>query len=342
MKNILYYVTDHGRGHATRSVAIIRELQKQHINVIIRNSNLLNFFQKSLPGITVYSGITDVGPTMNSDGISIDENKSKSNIHKWISSFPKLINNELELVSKTNPNLIISDISIMPFLISKYLQIQSIAISNFSWYDSLKFLNSHDLEILKNTYDYADFCIQLPLGTNMGHFTHKQKTGFAVRIPKKSKLEIRNKLGIKMSDTVVLFVLGTNQIFTCTAEDNVVFLSAHSKFLNSKNYICYDDWIEGQELIAASDLVICKCGYGVISECLTNGIPFFYVMNEDHIEQKAISEQLLKLNLYNKITFKQINDLHFNSDFFESLKLLEKSSNDNYKIVEYIKEFLNK
>ena len=39
MKKILYYITDHGLGHATRSVAIIRELQKIGVEVIIRNSN---------------------------------------------------------------------------------------------------------------------------------------------------------------------------------------------------------------------------------------------------------------------------------------------------------------
>ena len=76
MKNIIYYVTDHGSGHATRTVAICRELQKNKINLIIRNSNNIKFFKNSLPKTKVISGITDVGPVIKENGFSIDKNKS--------------------------------------------------------------------------------------------------------------------------------------------------------------------------------------------------------------------------------------------------------------------------
>ena len=38
MKKILYYVTDHGLGHLTRSISIIREFD-ENVEFIIRNSN---------------------------------------------------------------------------------------------------------------------------------------------------------------------------------------------------------------------------------------------------------------------------------------------------------------
>ena len=38
MKTILYYISEHGLGHLTRSIAIIRELQN-HANIMIRNSS---------------------------------------------------------------------------------------------------------------------------------------------------------------------------------------------------------------------------------------------------------------------------------------------------------------
>ena len=38
MKKILYYISDHGHGHATRAIALIEELQKKGIEIIIRNS----------------------------------------------------------------------------------------------------------------------------------------------------------------------------------------------------------------------------------------------------------------------------------------------------------------
>ena len=46
---IIYYITDHGLGHSSRSVAIIREMIKKKINVIVRSNNE-KFFKKSLWG----------------------------------------------------------------------------------------------------------------------------------------------------------------------------------------------------------------------------------------------------------------------------------------------------
>ena len=70
-------------GHTTRSVAIIRELIKDGIQVTVRNSNM-GYLNKSLPNINTISGTTDVGPTIEKNGISINENKTLENIGKWI------------------------------------------------------------------------------------------------------------------------------------------------------------------------------------------------------------------------------------------------------------------
>ena len=84
MKKILYYVTDGGKGHATRSIAIIRELLNQNFEVVVRNSNSLELLKRSLPTISIITGKTDVGTVAQSNGIFIDE--EKSNILKTLST----------------------------------------------------------------------------------------------------------------------------------------------------------------------------------------------------------------------------------------------------------------
>ena len=70
LKKIIYYITDHALGHTTRSVAIIRELIKDGIQVTVRNSNV-GYLNKSLPNVNTISGTTDVGPIIEKNGISI-------------------------------------------------------------------------------------------------------------------------------------------------------------------------------------------------------------------------------------------------------------------------------
>lgn len=340
MKRILYYITDHGRGHATRTVAIIRELQKIGIEVIIRNSNVQEFLHKSLPDTSVIPGITDVGPKMKNDGVSIDENDAMINIGKWIDKLNTTAEAECEIISKIQPNLIVSDISAMPLLAAKKLQKNCMAISNFSWYDVLKFLPSSKLEMLKEAYDKADLAIQLPIGTSMDHFKLKHRVGLVARKPTLSKKQLRQKFGIKDSEFAVSVALGgTQKTISISADKNVKILSMDTEVKNT-NVVDLSDWVEGQEVVLASDFVICKCGYGMISECISNGIPFSYVLDDNHLEQKAMSEELLQRGLANRITFEKMNGLYLDKNFFSSLSEVKKEPIETENVIKYMVQFL--
>jgi len=337
LKKLLYYITDHGLGHTTRSVAIIRELLKIDIEVIIRNSNI-DYLHKSLPTVKTISGLTDVGPTIKQNGISIDHNKTLENITKWITSLPSVADNEYKLIEKKKPDLIISDISAMPFLAAHKASIPSIAISNFSWNEVLTPNFGNQMTKLTEAYELANFAIQLPFGTRMNSFKNKRQVGLVCKKPTESKKIIRRKLGLKESDVCLFVTLGKYFKIKVTAQANVKVISTGAKidFCNVK-YI--EPWIEGQNLIAASDLVICKCGYGMISECLTNGVPFLYVSDDTHLEQKAISDKLVSMGLCNRIFENELNDFTL-SNYYNSKIGYRKINNDSKTVVEIVEQFI--
>jgi len=328
-------------GHATRSVAVIRALQKLKIKTVVRNSNVADFLEKSLPGITIIRGLTDMGPSIKRDGISVDVNKSRKKIVDWIDQMEKISLKESDLINKLNPDLIISDISAMPLLAAKKTDTKSIAISNFSWYDTLNFLPTEKLEKLRSYYENSDLCIQLPLGTAMKNFKNKKKVGFVARNPIKNRSQIRAELGIKNSEYCVLFALGKSQNeVACNKEKNIKILAMSTKVKKSLNSTDLSDWREGQELVSASDLVICKCGYGLISECLTNGIPFYYIFDGNHPEQMAMSRELFKLAQGKKITFEEINELNLSTNLSKEFSSINKEPIDTKNTINYILEFL--
>jgi len=341
LKRILYYITDHGKGHATRSIAVIRELQKKGIEVIIRNSNVTEFLHKSLPDTSILPGITDMGPTIKSDGISIDEISTVNNVGKWIDKLNDTSEAECEIISKIQPQLIVSDISPMPILAAKKLQKNCIAISNFSWYDVLKLLPQSKLEILEHAYDDANLAIQLPIGTSMEHFKHKCKVGLVARKSTLSRTQLRKKFGIKDSEFVVTLALGGSQnTIKLRGDKNVKILSMNAIIKNTDNVIDLSDWVEGEEVVLASDFVICKCGYGMISECLSNGVPFRYISDDNHLEQKAMSKELSERGLANKITFQEINNLYLDKNYLSSLQEVKKEFLDTANVIKYMSEFL--
>lgn len=341
MRKIIYYITDQGRGHATRSIAIIRELQKSNIEVIVRNSNVKDFLMKSLPNTSIISGITDVGVAIRNDGILINENKTKRDVNTWIHELDTFADRECKIISKIKPNLIISDISVMPFLAAKKTHTPSMAISNFSWYDVLKFISKNELQTLKNAYDCADMTIQLPLGTSMQHFKRKKRTGIVCRAPTQTKKKIRKEIGLKETELSVFFELGKSENeLSSDVEGNIKMISTGTRLKNTTHTIKLPEWIEGQNLVLGADLVVCKCGYGIISECLTNGIPFLYLSDDHHLEQKAISDELRKKGLNNRITLKELNNLTLSKDFILSKTIATKEKIDTRTAVNHIREIL--
>ena len=85
MKKILYFISDHGLGHLTRSIAIMREFENK-VEFFIRNSNT-EFIDKSLDNAKIFSGKTDQGTIHSNNGISIDWEKSKAAIDTLYNEF---------------------------------------------------------------------------------------------------------------------------------------------------------------------------------------------------------------------------------------------------------------
>ena len=327
-------------GHATRSIAIIRELQNFGIDITVRNFNCKEFIRKSIPGINLISSKTDVGLVVKNDGVSIDKDKSKHEMNNWIKSLDENARIEKDRIIEIKPDLIISDISAMPFLVAKTLNIPSIAISNFSWYDTSNFLDETVLETLNQAYDCASIALKLPFGTTMQHFKNLYEVGIVARKTEREKEKIKKEIGIKDSESVVLFAMGnTSNEIICNNDKNVKILTMNSLIKNS-NVINLSNWTEGQELVSISDLVICKSGYGLISECLTNGVPFFYVTDKNRVELNMISDELSKMKLKNEITTDQINNLQLNQEYLNALPKFTKKSIDTPLVSQKILEFL--
>ncbi|MFX0132722.1 MAG: glycosyltransferase family protein [Candidatus Hodarchaeota archaeon] len=183
MKNIAYYITTHGLGHATRSIAIIRELIKEpKLQISICSKLPLDYlngcFQSN--SIKFHESDTLFGVHYK-ELLHVDIDKSVDIFKNGIENREKYIKKETEFSKKNHIDLIISDICPFPFDVADKLKIPSIAISNFNWYSIFKHIinekNSHNLddnlEILRQSYKKANLLLQLPFSWDMDYFQKK-------------------------------------------------------------------------------------------------------------------------------------------------------------------------
>jgi len=78
----------------------------------------------------------------------------------------------------------------------------------------------------------------------------------------------------------------------------------------------------------------------MISECITNGIPFLYISDNNHLEQKVISEKLIKKGFSNRIIKKDLDNIVISKDSISKIKS-KKENNAVDQVTDILKKILN-
>jgi hypothetical protein len=324
---VLYYITDHGLGHASRSVALIRELESR-AEVVVRHNDPYSFVQRSLPNTRIIRGQTDFLPVMNPQNrMLIDDEKTQTNILGWIDSMSEIVESELDVIRKQKPDLIVSDISIMPLLAAKKSATRCAAISNFTWSETLK-LDKESRIFFDSAYSDADLVVRLPMGTKMPYINRKD-VGLVARKITTGRQEIRKQLGVgEDTELVLIAVSGADKLSLHSNSDiKIIDISDYDTIMKLKSMI---NFVEGQNLIAASDLVICKCGYGFVSECLATETKFRYIVETAHLESNEIHNFLQSKGLSNRVYVDELAKISIDTQFLdESQALRVDLDNDN-------------
>ena len=168
MKRVVIYISDHGFGHAARTIGLVRQLKQQNYEIIIKNSNAYNFLKFHLPLHKIIKFKTDVGPVSNIFSEHPDYEKTFSLYNNWINNEQKWLDKETQFFKNRMPDLIISDISPIGIRLANKLHVPSITIANFTWIDILEnfpYHKYHDqiLDWLYASFEMTDLAIQLPL-----------------------------------------------------------------------------------------------------------------------------------------------------------------------------------
>ena len=271
MKTIVFYISDYGFGHASRSVAIIRELlyRDPSTKIIICHSFALNFLRDSLPyeQVSIREISTDIGYFLKEKSIDPDKKKLQNNFDAFIKDWTKRREREINFLKENNVELVISDISPLPFEAASKLGIPSVGISNFTWYSAYEYLLDHKrLEPWKLAYEKMDYFYLLAGNKERNWPCEKKHFSFFAREVHYDKKEgILDLVNPTRHKKVVFFGLGMkiNQVNVETlplwdSEDCVFIVSSNVRIERKNVFSIPLDETESQNYIAASDLVISK------------------------------------------------------------------------------------
>jgi uncharacterized protein (TIGR00661 family) len=311
MPTIVYFISDHGLGHATRSIAIVRSLLEcdLEITVNIHTSKPMSLVKKSLFSseeqhrVDFHKQANDLGFIGDKITGKIDYRSTAKKVKSWIQDwYSSYLFDEYRYLRARDVDLIVSDIAPQPFLLAKKLQIPSIAISNFIWLDIYQnsAFNLDDLDSIWKAYREASFGLILPFNLDNTVFRSTMETHLVSRNPTRSKDQMYESLELDFSSRVIYAGTVTSLknpfLEEWTEDDDIAFILGGQSDITRHNVrtIPLTD-PEGQDYIACSDLALIKVGYGCVSEAIRSRIPIIgvdFAQTTETIFIKKIIENL--------------------------------------------------
>ena len=372
---ICYYISDYGYGHATRSIAIIRTLlEKQHhqpIRLIVNCGKalpfLINSLQKEmLPEISrnhhieFRSIFSDTGYVLQHDSIAADIQSLRQQYNLDMSLFEERVTQEQQFLLEVQAQLVISDISPIPFVAAQCAGIESLGISNFTWYTAYQdMLEKSDLNQLRAAYAQMDHFISLA-GCAEPQWGRKCRidTGFFCRQPDLEEVErIRTELDPTGQRQIIFFGLGRSiqvdhwsDMELWDSEQCVFIVSSNMDIDHPQVVQIPDQYTESQNYVAAADLVITKPGWGTVCEAIELAKPLI-LLNRSHFYEDrhtiaaVPSDHPLYLMSWEEIqqltlsTEDEIGQRH-DAQPGKGLSINERSSSTLVEIADYIQNLL--
>ena len=328
--NIAYYISDYGYGHATRSIAIIRELLKRNPEMMINichsfaSELLTNSFDDNR--VTLRIVPTDVGYVLNLDTLELDPEKMKKMYDDYLYFRPQKIQDEIDFLKKNQISCVMSDIYSNAIEAADELNILSIGISNFLWSDVYEnVIEESKLEVMKRAYSKMSYFLQLEGSINSTN-TYDY---FSRAINEEEVKRIKGELKTSPTDTIIFCGLGmkinhsnqlSNKSFLWSNENCKFIVSSHIDVNQPNVFKIPDDYIETQNYIAASDFTMTKPGWSTVSEALCGKSRILLLNRASFIEDQATMNILKSKNYCKSFSIEELSQLTFNSTIVSQWK----------------------
>lgn len=313
MKTIAYYISDYGYGHASRSIAIIRRFLEVNVNVniIICTSFATSFLRKSLNSKHVSFRIinTDVGYYLCDKTIKPDNSKINREYELFVRDWSKKTSREFNFLQKNKIDMVISDISPLPFEAANNLNITSIGVSNFTWYTAYEnIIDKTKLQVFKKAYMKMKHFYVLA-GSNDYNWECKKNnySFFSRKIDLNEVGRIKELINANQYKKIIYFGLGMkinnidlNSLPLWESKDCIFIVSSNLNIIRENIITIPFDYTDSQNYLAVSDLVISKAGWGTVSEAVINGIPLV-ILNRKELKEDQNTINYIKKNKLGEI-----------------------------------------
>jgi L-arabinokinase len=296
---IVFYISGHGFGHASRSIELIRAIRARRpdARILVRTSAPRWLFAPAgAEGVDVQRLEADTG-VVQIDSLRLDEDETARQAARFFADFDRRVEIEAELIRGMRATIVVGDIPPLAFAAAARAGVPSVAVGNFTWdwiysiYPAFDCLAPDVVPTIRRAYAATTRALRLPLHGGfepMAAVTHD--IPFIARRSMRDPAETRRQLGIAGDRPVVLPSFGGHG---ADLPLDALRNSPRLTIIDPPREL--PDGLRYEDLVAAADVVVSKPGYGIVSECVANGTALLYTSRGRFIEYDVFVEEMPRI-----------------------------------------------
>ena len=274
---IVFYISGHGFGHASRGIELIRALVRKQLelHILVKTAAPAWLFE-GLPGLTYEALEADVG-LIQTDSVTIDVAETAARAARFYRDFDRRADAEAAALRAARTRLVIGDVPPLAYAAAARAGVPSIAVSNFTWdwiyeaYATFERDAPGVIQTIRDAYRQCTHALRLPMHGGFATVARITDIPLIARRSTRGRVDTRRTLNIPDDRP---FVLASFSGYGLDLPFDDIARREHLTIISSPTAppapLSYED------LVAAADLVISKPGYGIVSECVANGAPLLY------------------------------------------------------------------
>jgi hypothetical protein len=276
--NFIFYITNHGFGHASRNVPIIKRLLKEPGSKISVKTDhtRCEFLKRNLyeyqDHIFFYEDCKENGLILKKGEMLPDISEMERMIRKDFTQWGFYIAREARFLMENKIDVVISDIIPWALKAAKACRIPCLLIGNFTWSEMYKSYYSREIwEPYEECYRMADKAVWYEIHAKELHGYCKDYECVSMVSRSVDKREVE-KIRNQFSKEIVFVSLGGSAEISRSIHVSHLpyeFLVTRGlKMVGDNVHMLPEDMVNTPDYIAASDYVIAKGGWSTVAEIL--------------------------------------------------------------------------
>jgi hypothetical protein len=206
---IVFYISGHGFGHASRSREVIRALlaRRPDVELIVKTSAPRHLFQP----LDIMPFEADTG-MVQFDSLRLDEAESLRRAAAFHAALPQKAEAEAVFLRERGADLVLGDIPPLAFAAAAAAGVPSVALGNFTWdwiYSDYPGAPEALIRTIRDAYAHASLALRLPMSGGFAGLESKTRDlPFIARTSHREPADVRRRLGVPDGTPMVLTSFG--------------------------------------------------------------------------------------------------------------------------------------